>query len=234
MGGCRAWWEPGKSLLNDSTAQWASVWRSPATAAAITPLGTVQFRAVRRWGVGCGGASGSKRSGPAGLPRIPWWRITFTHHCGEAPFAGGIPDVPVWPPSTAGNHDEATSAIGRHLAEGREPWCRSGTTAAFVVNSLIFLLNGDCWRRTRNSTEVLLDPNFGIGHCFLVTAAGPVHYLCCKPVPGFSALKVEKTSTSTLLFWAALLGVPGPGLSWACPPHSPLTATLVVNRGLPP
>jgi len=156
-GRLRAWWRP-KACLNDSTAcSGPSVWaialanrRRDHTAG--PPSVPWRSRSLAAWPAA---ARWQQRSWPwPAYERIPWWEDHLSPPIAAYGFllAGGILTVRVLPPSPP----EIMMGNLGHWAPSRRrdarPWCRFWDYAAFVVNSLIFLLMG-CWRRTRTFTE---------------------------------------------------------------------------------
>jgi len=94
--------------------------------------------------------------------------------------------------------------------------------AAFVVNSLIFLLMG-MLEAHQNFTEVLLADRHR--HCSGHCGAGPVHLSLLQPVPGFSA--EVKTSHQHVLFWGGLRGALALALSLGLPTTLPYRDAVV-------
>jgi len=195
MGGLRAKLvgRPKASLMNSNRCSGLSVVASPWPTAAreshppghrSVPGGHDSFG-----GVACGGAVGKQRPlGPGRPTKDPLVEITpSTTNAAYGSFWLRIPGrVPGgWPPCNRRNHEWQPRPIGRHLAEGdASRGGRSGTTPAFVVNSLIFPADGDAGGGTQNFTEVgccRRQSAIVSGHC----GAGPCPpNLLLQPVPG--------------------------------------------------
>ncbi|APD48823.1 cation:proton antiporter [Synechococcus sp. CS-602] len=215
-----------ESLLNDSTAAVGfSVAIALATGAAITPLGTVQFLAVTIvGGVACGGAVAAAVLALAGRTEDPLVEITFTTIAAYGSFwlAEYLDVSGVLATLTAGIMMGNLGPLGAISPKGREAVVSFWDYAAFVVNSLIFLLMG-MLEAHQNFTEVLLPIGIAI---VLVTAGRALStYLCCSLFLG-SALKV-KTSHQHVLFWGGLRGALALALSLGLPTTLPYRDAVV-------
>ena len=215
-----------ESLLNDSTAAVGfGIAIAFATGAAITPLGTTQFLAVTIvGGVACGAAVAAALLALAGRTEDPLVEITFTTIAAYGSFllAEHLEVSGVLATLTAGIMLGNLGPLGAISPKGREAVQSFWDYAAFVVNSLIFLLMG-MLEAHQNFTRVLLP--IGIAIALVTVGRALSTYLCCSLFQG-SPLRV-KASHQHVLFWGGLRGALALALSLGLPTSLPYRDTVV-------
>ena len=215
-----------ESLLNDSTAAVGfGIAIAFATGTAITPLGTIQVLAVTIvGGMGCGAAVAAAVLALAGRTKDPMVEITFTTIAAYGSFllAEHLEVSGVLATLTAGIMLGNLGPLGAFSPMGREAVQSFWDYAAFVVNSLIFLMMG-MLEAHQNFTRVLLPVSIAIA---LVTIGRALStYLCCGLFRG-SDLRV-KASHQHVLFWGGLRGALALALSLGLPTTLPYRDTVV-------
>lgn len=215
-----------ESLLNDSAAAVGfGIAVAFATGVAITPLGTAQFLAVTiMGGVACGATVAAAVLALAGRTEDPLVEITFTTIAAYGSFllAEHLDVSGVLATLTAGIMLGNIGPLGAISPKGREAVQSFWDYAAFVVNSLIFLLMG-MQEAHQNFTRMLLPIAIAIA---LVTVGRALStYLCCS-LFSTSSLRV-KASHQHVLIWGGLRGALALALSLGLPTSLPYRNAVV-------
>jgi CPA1 family monovalent cation:H+ antiporter len=215
-----------ESLLNDSTAAVAfGIAIAFATGAPITPMGTLQVLAVTvTGGVACGALVAAALLALAGRTEDPLVEITFTTVAAYGSFllAEHLGVSGVLATLTAGILLGNIGPLGAISPQGREAVQSFWDYAAFVVNSLIFLLMG-MLEAHQSFNRVLLPIGIAIG--LVIAGRALSTYVCCA-LFRFSALRV-KASHQHVLVWGGLRGALALALALGLPISLPYRDAVV-------
>ncbi len=207
-----------ESLFNDSTAAVAfGIAIAIATGENLSPMGITQSLGMSVvGGLVCGAIVAGSVLALAGRTEDHLVEITFTTIAAYGSFllAEHLHFSGVLATLTAGLIVGNIGSLG--AIKGREAVESFWEYAAFVVNSLIFLLMG-MLEAHQNFTLILIP--IGIGIIFVTLGRAISTYLCCAFFVG-STLKV-KTSHQHILFWGGLRGALSLALALGLPSELP-------------
>lgn len=209
-----------ESLFNDSTAAVAfAIALALATGEQLTPVGIAQSLVVTIvGGLACGAIVAGGTLLLAGQTEDRLVEITFTTIAAYGSFllAEHFEVSGVLATLTAGLIVGNIGPLGAISDAGRDAVCSFWEYAAFVVNSLIFLLMG-MLEAHQDFLAVLVPIAVGIG--FVTVGRAVSTYLCCA-VFARSSLQV-KPAHQHILFWGGLRGALALALALGLPSDLP-------------
>lgn len=215
-----------ESLFNDSTAAVAfGIAIAIATGGNLSPIGIAQSLVVTIiGGLGCGALVAGAVLALAGRTEDHLVEITFTTIAAYGSFllAEHLHVSGVLATLTAGLIVGNIGSLGAISDKGREAVESFWEYAAFVVNSLIFLLMG-MLEAHQNFTSVLIPIVIGI--VFVTLGRAVSTYFCCAFFMR-STLQV-KPAHQHVLFWGGLRGALALALALGLPPELPYRNEIV-------